>query len=96
MESGDAGKHGRQRFAMSRLVPRPLVTLGSPNRRRCLTTSTSSALRFISSWALTTSDGIILIDTLYTYNSEEEIIGGLKKLGLDLNRVHGPAKAPKY
>ena len=36
-----------------------------------------------SSWALTTSDGIILIDTLFTYNSEEEIVGGLKKLGLD-------------
>lgn len=36
-----------------------------------------------SSWALTTSQGIILIDTLYTYNSEEEIVGGLKKLGLD-------------
>src|SRR5579863_290607 len=36
-----------------------------------------------SSWALTTSEGIILIDTLYTYNSEEEIIGGLKKLGLE-------------
>src|SRR5579864_5504332 len=39
--------------------------------------------RIHSSWALTTSDGIILIDTLFTYNSEEEIIGGLKKLGLD-------------
>src|SRR5579864_3558541 len=36
-----------------------------------------------SSWALKTSAGIILIDTLYTYNSEEEIVGGLKKLGLD-------------
>jgi metallo-beta-lactamase class B len=36
-----------------------------------------------SSWALTTSEGLILIDTLYTYNSEEEIVGGLKKLGLD-------------
>jgi metallo-beta-lactamase class B len=36
-----------------------------------------------SSWALTTSQGIILIDTLYTYNSDEEIVGGLKKLGLD-------------
>ena len=40
-----------------------------------------------SSWALTTSDGIILIDTLYSYNSEEEIIGGLKKLGLDPAKV---------
>src|SRR6202166_2623413 len=36
-----------------------------------------------SSWALTTSEGIILIDTLFTYNSEDEIVGGLKKLGLD-------------
>src|SRR6202790_451609 len=36
-----------------------------------------------SSWALTTSDGIIVIDTLFTYNSEEEIVEGLKKLGLD-------------
>src|SRR5712671_2531449 len=39
--------------------------------------------RIHSSWALITSEGIILIDTLFTYNSEEEIIGGLKKLGLD-------------
>ncbi len=40
-----------------------------------------------SSWALITSDGIILIDTLFTYNSEEEIVGGLKKLGLDAAKV---------
>src|SRR5713101_2874370 len=40
-----------------------------------------------SSWALTTSAGIILIDTLFTYNSEEEIVGGLKKLGLDPAKV---------
>src|SRR5580693_5391699 len=40
-----------------------------------------------SSWALTTRDGIILIDTLFTYNSEEEIVGGLKKLGLDPTQV---------
>ena len=36
-----------------------------------------------SSWALTTSDGIIIIDTIYPYNSEELIIGGLQKLGLN-------------
>ena len=36
-----------------------------------------------SSWALTSSEGIILIDTLYEYASEEAIVGGLKKLGLD-------------
>jgi len=32
---------------------------------------------------LTTREGIILIDTLYPYNSEELIIGGMRKLGLD-------------
>ena len=36
-----------------------------------------------SAWALTTSEGIILIDTLYPYNSREAIIGGLEKLGLN-------------
>jgi len=36
-----------------------------------------------SSWALTTSEGIIIIDTLYPYNSEEAIVGGLERLGLD-------------
>jgi metallo-beta-lactamase class B len=36
-----------------------------------------------SSWALTSREGIILIDTLYDYASEEAIVGGLKKLGLD-------------
>jgi metallo-beta-lactamase class B len=40
-----------------------------------------------NSWALTGTDGIILIDTLWTYNSEEEIVGGLKKLGLDPAKV---------
>src|SRR5258705_5785219 len=41
------------------------------------------ATKIHSSWALTTSDGIILIDTLYEYPSEDAIVGGLKKLGLD-------------
>ena len=36
-----------------------------------------------SAWALKTSEGIILFDTIYPYNSEELIIGGLQKLGLD-------------
>jgi metallo-beta-lactamase class B len=40
-----------------------------------------------SSWALTASEGIILIETLWTYNSEEEIVGGLKKLGFDPAKV---------
>jgi metallo-beta-lactamase class B len=40
-----------------------------------------------SSWALTTSDGIILFDTIFPYNSDELIVGGLRKLGLDPARI---------
>ena len=40
-----------------------------------------------STWALTTSDGIILYDTQGVYDAEEVIVGGLKKLGLDAARV---------
>jgi metallo-beta-lactamase class B len=36
-----------------------------------------------STWALTTSDGIILYDTQGVYDAEDVIVGGLKKLGLD-------------
>ncbi|MEO6340584.1 MAG: MBL fold metallo-hydrolase [Caulobacteraceae bacterium] len=39
--------------------------------------------QFHSSWALKTSAGIILIDTLFNYASEPEIVDGLKTLGLD-------------
>ena len=34
-------------------------------------------------WAVTTSDGIILVDTIFDYSVEDEVIGGLKTLGLD-------------
>ena len=36
-----------------------------------------------SAWAVTTSAGIILIDTIYDYSVEDEVVGGLRKLGLD-------------
>lgn len=36
-----------------------------------------------SVWAVTTSAGIIVIDTIFDYSVEEEVAGGLKKLGLD-------------
>ena len=36
-----------------------------------------------SAWAVTTSAGIILIDTIFDYSVEDEVVGGLKKLGLD-------------
>lgn len=40
-----------------------------------------------NSWALVSGEGIIILDTLFTYNSEEEIVGGLKKLGLDPEKI---------
>ena len=36
---------------------------------------------------MTTSEGIILIDTIFPYNSEELIVGGLRKLGLDPKNI---------
>ena len=36
-----------------------------------------------SAWAVTTSAGIILIDTIYDYSVEAEVVDGLRKLGLD-------------
>ena len=36
-----------------------------------------------SAWAVKTSDGIILIDTLFGYAAQDEIVDGMKKLGLD-------------
>ena len=39
--------------------------------------------RAYSAWAVTTSAGIIIIDPIYDYSVEEQVVGGLKKLGLD-------------
>jgi metallo-beta-lactamase class B len=36
-----------------------------------------------ASWAVTTTDGIIVIDPLFDYSVEDEVVGGLKKLGFD-------------
>jgi metallo-beta-lactamase class B len=43
--------------------------------------------RIHSSWALTTQDGIVVIDTLFDYASEPEIVDGLKALGLDARNI---------
>jgi metallo-beta-lactamase class B len=36
-----------------------------------------------SAWAVTTSEGIILVDAIWDYSVDDEVVGGLKKLGLD-------------
>lgn len=40
-----------------------------------------------SVWALTTSDGIIVLDAIFDYSVEEEVDGGMKKLGLDPTKI---------
>lgn len=37
----------------------------------------------VAAWAVTTSEGIIILDALFEYSVEEEIVNGLKKVGLD-------------
>ena len=37
----------------------------------------------VAAWAVTTSEGIIILDALFEYSVEEEIVNGLRKLGLD-------------
>jgi metallo-beta-lactamase class B len=34
-------------------------------------------------WAIATSEGIIVLDTIFDYSVEEEVAGGMKKMGLD-------------
>jgi metallo-beta-lactamase class B len=36
-----------------------------------------------SSWAVTTSEGIIVIDPVFDYSVEDEVVDGLRKLGFD-------------
>jgi metallo-beta-lactamase class B len=40
-----------------------------------------------SAWAVTTSQGIIVVDALFDYSVEDEIVGGLTKLGLDPKNI---------
>lgn len=40
-----------------------------------------------SAWAVTTSDGVIIVDAIWDYSVEDEIVGGMKKLGLDPSKI---------
>jgi metallo-beta-lactamase class B len=40
-----------------------------------------------SAWAVVTSDGIIVIDTIWSHSVEDEIVGGLKKLSFDPAKI---------
>lgn len=40
-----------------------------------------------SAWAIVGSDGIIVLEALFDYAAQDEIVGGMKKLGLDIRKV---------
>jgi metallo-beta-lactamase class B len=40
-----------------------------------------------SAWALVGSDGIIVLEALFDYAAPDEVVGGLKKLGLEASKV---------
>lgn len=40
-----------------------------------------------SAWGLRTSEGIILVDAIFEYSVEAEVIGGLRKLGIDPEEI---------
>jgi metallo-beta-lactamase class B len=40
-----------------------------------------------SAWAVTTSAGIVIVDPIYDYSVEEQVVGGLKKLGFDPSQI---------
>ena len=40
-----------------------------------------------NAWALVGSDGIIVFEALFDYAAPDEVIGGMKKLGLDITKV---------
>jgi metallo-beta-lactamase class B len=44
-----------------------------------------------SAWALVTSAGIVIIDPIYDYSVEEQVVGGLKKLGFDPAQIKNVA-----
>jgi metallo-beta-lactamase class B len=43
--------------------------------------------RVHNAWAIVGSEGIIVIEALFDYAAQDEIIGGMKKLGLDTSKV---------
>src|SRR5215475_11970707 len=40
-----------------------------------------------NAWAIVGSDGIIVLEALFDYAAQDEIIGGMKKIGLDTSKI---------
>ncbi len=40
-----------------------------------------------SVWAVTTSEGVVVVDTIFDYSVEDEVVEGMKRLGLDPTQI---------
>jgi metallo-beta-lactamase class B len=85
-----AGKEHTALLNLCESASAPAASQGPPERSRwhAEPVKVFDNLYFVgqteySAWAVTTSAGIILIDTIFDYSVEDEVVGGLKKLGLD-------------
>jgi metallo-beta-lactamase class B len=83
--AGGAGRGAANAPPAARVVPDRATWYAQPYK-------TFDNLFFIgtkihSAWALTTSEGIIVIDTVFDYAVEPEMVDGLTKLGLDPKQV---------
>ena len=74
--------------------PRPSPAQGPPPRSEwhAVPAKVFDNLYFVgqteySAWAVTTSDGIIVVDALWDYSVEDEVVNGLRKLGLDPAKI---------
>ena len=61
----------------------PIVRSGTSSRSKVFDNLYFVGENEYSAWAVTTSAGIILIDAIFDYSVEDEVVDGLKKLGLD-------------
>jgi metallo-beta-lactamase class B len=69
-------------------TPQPQTQAPNPSQWHAEPVKVFDNLYFVgqteySAWAVTTSDGIIVLDTIWSYSVEDEIVDGLTKVGLN-------------
>ena len=79
--AGGAGRGGAGAAPPARVVPDRATWYARPYK--VFDNLYFIGTRIHSAWALTTSDGIIVIDTLFDYAIEPEMVEGMTALGLD-------------
>lgn len=103
IEAARAAAGSEHASMVDRLCPMPAASAGAANRRppsgvpprdtwHAEPVKVFDNLYFVgmtefSTWAVTTSEGIIVIDPIFDYSVEDEVVDGLRKLGLDPNDI---------